>query len=318
MTHHSSERFQTRILVVDDSPATVEIIRRNLEAAGYGVFTASSVDEALAFLEHHAVDLVITDIKMPKVSGLDLLKYVKENVRETEIMLITGYPSIEGAVAAVKDGAEDYIVKPFTDEELLAAVSRMLEKLKNRQALKTTRPYGSCNIIGDSPCMGRVYRLIEKAARTDVTVLISGESGTGKELVARAIHYGSNAKSGPFVTVNCTAIPDSLLESELFGHVQGAFTGAKRARTGFFQMADGGTLFLDEIGDASLNMQGKLLRAIQNKEIFNGWIEPCSKDPNPYPYSNPCRSEPSGRQGTFPGRSLLSAERHRNFTAAFA
>jgi len=267
MNHKKTAYNETKILVVDDSAPTLEIIRRNLEAAGYEVFTAPSVEPAIAFLEQNSVDLVITDKKMPKISGLELLKYVKENVKETEIMIITGYPSIKGAVEAVKDGAEDYLVKPFTDEELLSAVSRMLEKLVNRRAVETKPLLGSHNIIGNSPGMQHVYRLIGKAGATGINVLVLGESGTGKELVARAIHYSSKTVSGPFVTVNCTAIPDSLLESELFGHVKGAFTGAQASRAGFFQMADGGTLFLDEIGDASLSMQGKLLRAIQNKEI---------------------------------------------------
>jgi two-component system response regulator HydG len=268
MNHKKITHNTAKILVVDDSAPTLEVIQRNLEAAGYEVFSAPSVEEAIAFLEQNSVDLVITDIKMPKISGLDLLKYVKENIRATEIMIITGYPSIKGAVEAVKDGAEDYLVKPFTDEELLSAVFKMLEKLANRRAVEAKPLPSSHNIIGNSPGMQHVYRLIEKAAANRISVLISGESGTGKELVARAIHYSSKTVSGPFVTVNCTAIPDSLLESELFGHVKGAFTGAQVSRAGFFQIADGGTLFLDEIGDASLNMQGKLLRAIQNKEIF--------------------------------------------------
>lgn len=268
MNHKKSARNRTKILVVDDSAPTLEVIQRNLEAAGYEVFTAPSVELAIAFLEQDSVDLIITDLKMPKISGLELLKYVKENVKGTEIMIITGYPSIKGAVEAVKDGAEDYLVKPFTDEELLSAVSKMLEKLENRRAVEAKPLPGSHNIVGNSPGMLQVYRLIEKTAATRVNVLISGESGTGKELVARAIHYSSKTVSGPFVTVNCTAIPDSLIESELFGHVKGAFTGAQASRAGFFQIADGGTLFLDEIGDASLSMQGKLLRAIQNKEIF--------------------------------------------------
>ncbi|MCK5485366.1 MAG: sigma-54-dependent Fis family transcriptional regulator, partial [Desulfobacterales bacterium] len=223
---------RTKILVVDDSPGTLEVIQRNLEAAAYEVFTASSVEQAIAFLEQSSVNLIITDIKMPKVSGLELLKYVKENVKGTEIMIITGYPSIKGAVNAVKDGAENYLAKPFTDEELLSAVSKMLEKQANRRAIEAKPLPGSHNIIGNSPGMQHVYRLIEKAAATRVNVLISGESGTGKELVARAIHYSSIASSGPFVTVNCTAIPDSLLESELFGHVKGAFTGATASRAG--------------------------------------------------------------------------------------
>ncbi len=268
MDHRKIAQDKAKILVVDDSPLTLEVLQRNLEEAGYAVFTASSVEQAIAGLEQNLVDLVVTDIKMPKVSGLELLKYVKENLKETEIMIITGYPSVRGAVEAVKDGAEDYLVKPFTDEELLSTVSRLLEKQANRKAVEKKALSENRNIVGNSQAIQRVYRLIDKAAATKVNVLISGESGTGKELAARAIHYGSKAASGPFVTVNCTAIPDNLLESELFGHVKGAFTGAQASRAGFFQIADKGTLFLDEIGDASLNMQGKLLRAIQNKEIF--------------------------------------------------
>ena len=267
--NNSKENYESaRILVVDDSALTLEVIQRNLSAAGYDVYTVASVDQAIDFLEQDSVDLVITDIKMPKISGLELLKYVKENLKDTEIMIITGYPSIKGAVEAVKDGAEDYLVKPFTDEELLAAVAKMLEKQANRHAAEVKPIHSHSKIIGNSSGMQKVYRLIDKAAETKVNVLITGESGTGKELVARAIHYNSSEHSGPFVTVNCTAIPDTLLESELFGHVKGAFTGANSSRAGFFQIADGGTLFLDEIGDASLSMQGKLLRAIQNKEIF--------------------------------------------------
>ena len=257
-----------RVLVVDDSALTLEVIQRNLSAAGYDVYTAASVNQAIDFLEHDSVDLVITDIKMPKISGLELLKYVKENLKSTEIMIITGYPSVKGAVEAVKDGAEDYLVKPFTDEELLAAVASMLEKQTNRRAAEVKSIPANYNIIGNSKGMQKVYRLIDKASETKVNVLITGESGTGKELVARAIHYNGPERSGPFVPVNCTAIPDTLLESELFGHVKGAFTDARSSRAGFFQIADGGTLFLDEIGDASMSMQGKLLRAIQNKEIF--------------------------------------------------
>ena len=268
MNSEKTIRKKAKILVVDDSLPTLEILQRNLEGSGYEVLTGTHVEQAMDILQRHPVDLVLTDIKMPKISGLDLVKYVKENLRDTEIMIMTGYPSVRSAVEAVKDGAEEYLVKPFTDEELLSTVSSMLEKQANRRAVEERPQTGSRNIIGNSQAMARVYRLVEKAAATNVNVLIRGESGTGKELVARAIHYDSSRASGPFVTVNCTAIPDSLLESELFGHVKGAFTGAQASRAGFFQMADKGTLFLDEIGDASLNMQGKLLRALQNKEIF--------------------------------------------------
>ena len=258
-----------KILAVDDSLDTLEVIQRNLTLEGYKVFTVSSVNEAVNILETHPIDLVITDLKMPIVGGLDLIRHVRENLRDVEIMMITGYPSIEGAVEAVKSGAEEYLVKPFTDKELLSAVQRMLEKLVRRRTTQSKNPLNnSYGIIGDSKEMQDVFKQMKKASSTDVTIVISGESGTGKEIVARAVHYNSDRSSAPFVPVNCNAIPNNLLESELFGHVKGAFTGAKGSRAGFFQVADGGTIFLDEIGDASQSMQGKLLRVIQNKEIY--------------------------------------------------
>lgn len=261
------ERF--RILAVDDNRNTLEVIDRHLTKSGYRVSCVMSVEEALEFLEKNAVDLIISDLKMPKTSGLDLVKHVRENLKDVEIMMVTAYPTIEGAVEAVKEGAEEYLAKPFTDEELLTAVDRILEKLVRHRNIRIERiPTKKYGIIGESEIMQGVFRLIEKAASTLANVLISGESGTGKELVARAIHYNSDRSSAPFVSVNCTAIPDTLLESELFGHVKGAFTGARESRPGFFQIADGGTIFLDEIGDASFNMQGKLLRVMQNKEIY--------------------------------------------------
>jgi len=260
---------QFKLLVVDDNVNILEVIKRNLTDEGYKVLISSSVQDAMAVLETNDIDLVITDFKMPKTSGLDMVKHIKENFKDIRIMMITGYPSIEGAVEAVKKGAEEYLVKPFTDSELAACVKRVLEKLVHRRTDRskesTAKTYG---IIGKSNEMHKVFGLIEKASATTANVLISGESGTGKELVARAIHYGGDRSAAPFVSVNCTAIPDSLLESELFGHVKGAFTGANDSRAGFFQIADGGTILLDEIGDASLNMQGKLLRVMQSKEIF--------------------------------------------------
>jgi DNA-binding NtrC family response regulator len=258
-----------KILLVDDSADTLEIIERNLDQAGYDVQTSQSVENAIKKLNATSFDLVITDLKMPKSTGLDLIKYVRENIDDIEIMMITGYPCISGAVQAIKDGAEDYLVKPFTDEELLSAVQKAIDKLlRNRKIHSKEMPKDSYGIIGESKEIKKVYRLIEKAASTSVNVLITGDSGTGKELVARAIHYNSERRSAPFVPVNCTAIPDNLIESELFGHVKGAFTGANISRTGFFKIADGGTIFLDEIGDASMNLQSKLLRVIQNKEIL--------------------------------------------------
>lgn len=261
---------QTRILVVDDAQATREILLRNLTAAGFSVLTAPSVPEAVAMLTRAPVDLVITDLKMPKVSGMDLVRHVRDNYEDTEVMMITGYASIEGAVEAVKFGAEEYLAKPFTDGELRSAVQRALEKLQQRRAARGARPSAPAafpGFLGRSEAMREVFKAIPKAAASNATVLITGESGTGKELIARAIHYSSPRASAPFVPVNCGGIPEALLESELFGHMKGAFTGATESRAGFFQTADGGTIFLDEISEMSLGMQVKLLRVLQDKNV---------------------------------------------------
>jgi len=265
-----SERERDRLLVVDDAPDTLELLKRNLDSAGYEVLTAGSVAEAVATLESTAIDLVITDFKMPEVSGLDLVRHVRENCGDTAVMMITGYASVSGAVEAVKTGAEEYLPKPFTDEELFDAVRRTLEKLHVRRA--GTRgpeplPPERYGLLGQSEAIRGIIRSVEKASDTPATVLITGESGTGKELAARAIHYNSDRASATFVPVNCGGIPETLLESELFGHVKGAFTGATESRAGFFQTADGGTIFLDEISEMSLSMQVKLLRVLQDKEV---------------------------------------------------
>jgi DNA-binding NtrC family response regulator len=258
------------ILIVDDAADTLEMVKRNLESGGYQTFTALNAAEAVETLNSTPIDLVITDIKMPKLSGYDLMEHIKENFKDIGIVVITGYPSIKGAVKAVKIGAQEYLPKPFTDEELFSVVQRSLEKLRMRKAMKAqlkkipSAPFG---LIGKSDSMKKVFQEIEKAASTSATVVITGESGTGKELVARAIHYSSSRASAPFVPVNCGGIPETLLESELFGHVKGAFTGAFETRAGFFQTADGGTIFLDEISETSLAMQVKLLRVLQEKEI---------------------------------------------------
>jgi DNA-binding NtrC family response regulator len=207
---------------------------------------------------------------MPEVSGLDLVRHVRENMPDAEVIMITGYASVQGAVEAVKTGAEEYLAKPFTGKELNAAVQRSLEKL---QARRQTGPDGGTpppsrhGLLGESDVMQTVYRQIEKAAATDATVLITGESGTGKELVARTVHYESSRGAAPFVPVNCGGIPKDLLESELFGHVKGAFTGATSTRPGFFQNARGGTIFLDEVSETSPAMQVRLLRVLQDKEV---------------------------------------------------
>jgi DNA-binding NtrC family response regulator len=267
---HMPSEMRTRILAVDDAPATLEVLQRNLAAQGYDVLTAPGVAEALNILGDTYVDLVITDLKMPGVSGLDLVRHIRENLRDTEVMMITGYATVEGAVQAVKTGAEEYLSKPFTDEELLAAVRRALEKLRVRLASRVQLPPGTAahhGLLGESEAMSRVFAAINKAAATSATVLITGDSGTGKELVARGVHYSSARASAPFVPVNCGGIPEGLLESELFGYVKGAFTGANETRAGFFQTAEGGTIFLDEISETSTAMQVKLLRVLQDKEV---------------------------------------------------
>lgn len=261
-------RGKIKILAVDDSKSTLEVLKRNLESNGYDVLTSLRVEEALPLLDEFDFDIVITDFRMPQATGLDLIRHVRENHRDVEIMMITGYPSISGAVEAIKDGAGEYLPKPFTTEELLTAMDRIVERVNRRRAVNTVdNPDRTYGIAGKSPGMQLVFRRIGKAASTNANVLISGDSGTGKELVARAVHYHSDRRAAPFVPVNCAAIPDSLVESELFGHVKGAFTGAKEGRAGFFEIANGGTVFLDEIGDASPSMQAKLLRVLQSKEF---------------------------------------------------
>lgn len=260
---------KAQILVVDDARDTLEVLQRNLTSQGYQVFTCQSVAEALEVLKDTEVDLVVTDLKMPGASGLDLVRHVRENLKNTEVMMITGYATIEGAVEAVKIGADEYLAKPFTDEELFSAIERSLDKLYTRRTARAAgTPRVMYGIIGESPKMQKVYDAVDKCSKTRATVLITGESGTGKELVARAIHYTSDRASAPFLPVNCGAIPQELLESELFGYVKGAFSGASSTRAGFFQTADGGTILLDEISETSLATQVKLLRVLQDKEVF--------------------------------------------------
>ncbi len=261
---------EKKILVVDDSKETLELLRRTLTGEGFKVFTACSVAEAIRFLDQTAVSLIITDLRMPNISGLELVRHVRENYPDTEVMMITGYATVEGAVEAVKSGAEEYLPKPFTEEELFAAVKRSLDKLSLRRAsLKRQKiiSYKKFGIIGESKAIKKVFKAIVKAASTSATVLITGESGTGKELVARAIHYQGSRAQAPIVPVNCGGIPEGLMESELFGYVKGAFTGANQSRAGYFQTAEGGTIFLDEVGETSLAMQVKLLRVLQEKEV---------------------------------------------------
>ena len=260
-----------RILVLDDNSITRDVIKRNLAKHGYQLYTASSFDLAKEILKEIKPDLLITDLKMPDISGLDVIKYATENFKDTEIIVITGYPTITSAVDAVKLGANDYLTKPFTDVELLTAVKNALEKLNSKRTFSREISEGfgeKFGIIGDSKSMLEVFATIKKASEINSTVMITGESGTGKELVARAIHYTGFRAAAPFVPINCGAIPETLLESELFGYVKGAFTGAHNTRDGFFQSANKGSIFLDEISETSPLMQIKLLRVIQEKEVY--------------------------------------------------
>lgn len=264
------------ILVVDDSPETLEVLHRSIQLMGFEVYSCESAEEAMKILEDQHIDLVITDYHMPFVGGLDLIRHVKDNYRHIEIMMITGYASVEGAVEAIKAGAEEYLAKPFTDEELEQAIENSIEKLRNRITHRTSpsknisKQYG---LLGESDSLARVISSIKKAADSSYPVLISGENGTGKELSARVIHYESERAAHPFVTVNCRAIPESKIESELFGYIlpddkRLSMAGNDRAgseemfRPGFLELTGGGTLFLKEISEAPLAVQVKLLSVL--------------------------------------------------------
>lgn len=257
-----------QILIVDDNPDTLDLLARKITAHKMAVLTAPDVDTALQILSHNSIDLVLTDYKMPGVTGLDLIRHLKSHYRDIPVIMITGYPSIESAVEAVKIGAEEYLPKPFTDEELFAALNNAIAKRHTIKNMDKQLSGSSFGIIGVSQVMNDLFAIIDKTASTNATVLIQGESGTGKELVARAIHYNSRQNKAPFVPVNCSAIPESLLEAELFGYMKGSFTGAADTRAGYFITADGGSIFLDEISETSLSVQVKLLRVLQDKQVY--------------------------------------------------
>ena len=245
------------ILVVDDEKNQREILETILSGEGYDVTTASSGEAAMKFVESRRFDLVLTDLKMTGMSGLDLLKELTNYDKSIIVILLTAHGSVDSAVDALRLGAFDYLQKPYDSEKLLETVSRALNKLS---ALDT-------EIVSVSPEMDKVKKLILKIAKSNSTVMIRGESGTGKELIARAMHMNSLRSSGTFQAVNCAAINENLLESELFGHEKGSFTGAVGEKKGLFEIADGGTLFLDEIGELDIALQAKLLRALQEREI---------------------------------------------------
>jgi DNA-binding NtrC family response regulator len=263
---------EREILIVDDDESIRKVLGFILEEAGYTVRSAGTAEEALALAAERTPHLIISDIKMPRVDGITFLKEVRKRLPAVPVVMLTAFGTIETAVEAMKLGAVDYLTKPISRDELKLSVEkifhlRSLEE-ENRSLKESLREkFQFENIIGMSPAMRRVFDMIARVATTDASVLITGESGTGKELVARAIHFNGPRRSARLVTVNCAAIPSELLESELFGHVRGAFTGAIRDKDGKFQLADGGTIFLDEIGSLTSTLQAKLLRALQEKEI---------------------------------------------------
>ena len=264
--------MRSRILVVDDELSMREFVSILLEREGYEVVTAADALTALERLSASEIDLVISDVQMPGLSGLDLLARIKEQTPDTAVLLITAFSTAEQAVEAMKLGAYNYLAKPFKVDELKVQVRNALEKRDLRRENRQLREKaGVCSgfggIVGTSQRMKEVFALLKKVAESNSTVLISGESGTGKELAARAIHEASQRSNKPFVAVNCGAIPENLIESELFGHVKGAFTGAVSERAGLFEQANGGTVFLDEIGELPLSMQTRLLRVIQEREL---------------------------------------------------
>ncbi len=263
---------KSKILLVDDDDSLREILSAHLEKGGYEVVAKGEPLGALELLKERSFDLLITDIKMEDLNGIELLKRAREIHPDLPVIMITGHGTIESAVESMKLGAFDYVTKPVGRDEFLHIIANALrmqeleaENIQLRSELK--KKYGFGQIIGKGESMMQVFSLMEKVIETDTTVLIRGESGTGKELVARALHYNSPRAKGPFVVVNCASVPDNLMESELFGHVRGAFTGAHKDRNGKFQLANCGTLFLDEIGDLKLDLQAKLLRVLQEGEV---------------------------------------------------
>ncbi|TBV25981.1 sigma-54-dependent Fis family transcriptional regulator [Meridianimaribacter sp. CL38] len=259
------------ILIVDDDIHILELLQRHLQSWNYHVFKAVSVKEAVIILRDTHIHLLITDLKMPEVDGFELIKFASEHYPKMPALVITGYPSVQGSLQAIKSGVVDYLTKPFTKEELKEALQKAIgtsETTTDEKNTITTEQKAYGDIIGNSESIKTVFEIIDRVKNNKATIYIQGESGTGKELVARAIHYQGKFSRAPFVAVNCGAIPENLLEAELFGYVKGAFTGAETNKDGFFQAAHGGTIFLDEIGNASLAVQSRLLRVLQEKEVI--------------------------------------------------
>ena len=260
------------LLIVDDDRTIREACREVAQSLGFNVQVAESAEQAYRLLDTHSIDAVLLDLRLPGASGLEALHTVKEHRSDALVIVVTGYGTVQSAVQAMKDGAYDYVTKPFSMEELRLLLERVAGHLKLktenrvlREAIKSSQGFG--NIIGRAPEMEKIYRIIAKAGQSSHPVLILGESGTGKELVAKSIHFSGPFHNKPFIPVDCGSLVPTLIESELFGHVRGAFTGATHPKDGLLAIAEGGTVFLDEIGDLPVDLQSKLLRAIQEKEI---------------------------------------------------
>jgi DNA-binding NtrC family response regulator len=293
----------TKILVVDDESKVREHFTEFLKHEGFEVHAAENGEIAINMTRQGLYDVILIDLNMPKVDGMAVLRHLVDHLQESIGIILTGHATIKNAVEAMKIGAYDYLTKPVKMEEVLMVIKRALEFRDLRRenlALKKQlkNKYKFENFIGDSPQMNKVFRVIEKVADTDSTVLILGESGTGKELVARALHYHSSRRDKPLVPVNCGAIPEDLLESELFGHEKGAFTHAIKTRIGRFELADGGTIFLDEVAEMSPHLQVKLLRILQEQEFERLGA------------TKTIRCDVRILAATFQGRSLLQAQSH--------
>ena len=262
-----------QVLIIDDQNLIRNSLKVALEKEGYGVYTSETGEEGLRLIKKHSVDLVLLDIRLSDINGIEVLKKIRETDAETIVIMMTGYGTVESAVTAMKLGAFDYINKPFKSRNITTIIKLALETQRLKREVGEFRDknrdlYGTDKIIGQSPVMVKSLEMVRKVSQIESsTVLIEGESGTGKELVARAIHYNSARCNGPFVEINCSAIPYTLLESELFGYEQGAFTDAKKIKKGLFEQASGGTLFLDEIGDMDLGMQAKVLNVLQEQKF---------------------------------------------------
>ncbi len=302
------------LLIVDDERSIREACREVAQSLGFTALVADSAEQAYRALEMQSFDAVLLDLRLPGAGGLDALRRIKERRPEAVVIVVTGYGTVQSAVQAMKNGAYDYVTKPFSVDELKLLLERVASHLKLktenrvlREKVKSKQGFGG--IVGRAPEMEKLYRIIAKAANSVHPVLILGESGTGKELVARSIHYSGPFRDKPFIPVDCGSLVPTLIESELFGYVKGAFTGANQTKDGLMAMAEGGTIFLDEVGELPVDLQAKMLRAIQEKEIRPGR----QHSPRAHQRSNSGRHQPRSGTGRdarhVPARSLLPAER---------